>query len=446
MIELMDLLDGHPLLMRAVLPRLEDARRFRTIIDELRGNLGQIDSDIDQTQEKVNATLSFVEDSLPEELRPLLVPLALHERFADSDHIEAMSEQVEQVKTNRAQIDRLMAALATAGLVRDRGQCIYELHPALTGFLRSTILKDADAKVGDSWTRAFVDVMGSLANSYTLRPLHEQRGIFQIHSANFHTARSYTEQLDMEVYFAALTQSLAFYAQNTWNIDGAAHLFQQFAEHRKQHGDKSAEAAAYHQLGRIAQERRDFETAEKWYLKSLEIEEKLSNKAGAATTYHQLGRIAQEQRDFEAAEKLYLKSLQIEEKLGNEAGAAKAHGELGYIAIEQRNLDKAKQEYLKAVSYFESIDDEANASISYHQLGAIAQGRRDFETAETWYLKSLEIKKKIGNEAGAASTYHQLGMIAAKEHEDFETAETWYLKSLEIEEKLNIEVGAATTY
>ncbi len=72
----------------------------------------------------------------------------------------------------------------------------------------------------------------------------------------------------------------------------------------------------------IAQERRDFDEAEKWYLKSLEITEKQGNEHGAASTYHQLGMIAQERRDFDEAEKWYLKSLEITEKQGNEHGAA----------------------------------------------------------------------------------------------------------------------------
>jgi tetratricopeptide (TPR) repeat protein len=446
MVELMDLLDGHPLLMRAVLPRLEGARRARAIIDELRGNLGQLDPAEDQTQEKVNATLRFVEDGLPEELRPLLVPLALHERFADTNMLEEMAKRADQSHVDRAQIDRLMAALSTAGLVRDRAKgVIYELHPALTGFLRSTVLRDADAQVSESWTRAFVDVMGSLANSLAPRPLHEQRGAFQVHRPNFHAALSHAERLDMEDSFAQLTQSLATYAQNTWNLDIAERLYQRLAEHQRARGKQEVEAAAYHQLGIITQERRDLETAEKWYLKSLQINEKLGNEADASATYHQLGIIAAKQRDFETAEKWYSKSLGICEKLGNEAGAASTYHELGTIDQEQHDFDAAEKWYLKSLEIKEKLGNEVGASTTYHQLGRSAQGRRDFGTAEKWYLKSLQISEKIGNEIHAASTYNQLGMIT-QEQGGFETAEKWYLKSLQINEKLGNEAHAADTY
>ena len=386
---LMDMLDGHPLLMRAVLPRLEGGRSAKSILQELQGNLAGGEAGADPTQKKVYATLRFVEEGLPQDLRPLLVPLALHERFVDADYVEAMAKHTGRSDVTRARIDRLLSALATAGLARDRGQAIYELHPALTGFLRSTLLAQVPAAERESWQRGFVDVMGSLADALAPTELHEQRPHFHVHGSNFHAALAMAESLAMDTHFAALTQSLAAYAQNTFNFDSAQRLFERLAEHCRVRGNSGHEAIAYHQLGMIAQERRDFETAERWYLKSLEIEEKRGNEHGAASTYHQLGMIAEERRDFDTAKKWYLKSLEIEEKLGNEHGAAS----------------------------------------TYHQLGRTAEERRDFDTAEKWYLKSLEIEEKHGNEHGAASSYGQLGIMASLRKRFVESAE-WLIKCM----------------
>ena len=77
----------------------------------------------------------------------------------------------------------------------------------------------------------------------------------------------------------------------------------------------------YHQLGMIAQEQRDFASAEQWYRKSLAITEKQGNEHGAASTYHHLGIIAEEQRELAGAEQWYRKALAIEEKQRNEHGA-----------------------------------------------------------------------------------------------------------------------------
>jgi len=403
LVELMNLLDGHPLAMRVILPRLGELSAT-ALVEQLRGRLHELEDHDDPLQARLFAALGFATEALPADLQPLLVPLALHERFVDADYLELMAQQADS-RFDRTTIDRFMNTLEIAGLLRGWGQGVYELHPALTGFLRSRLpVVPADAQ-RDAWRRAFVDVMGSLADALAPKELHEQRVPFHLHGVNFHTALAEAEALGMDAHFAALTQALGFYAQNQWDFASAVRRFEALVEHSKQRGDAEHEAGAYHQLGRIAQERRDFAAAEQWYRKSLAIKEKHGNEHGAASTYHQLGRIAEERRDFAAAKQWYQKSLAISEKHGNEHGAA----------------------------------------ITYHQLGMIAQERRDFAAAEQWYRQSLAIKEKHGNEHGAASTYHQLGIIA-EERRDFAAAEQWYQKSLAIEEKHGNEHGAASAY
>ena len=132
--DLMALLDGHPLAMRALLPGLAEHSAKR-VTDILEGHLGDFPAE-DPAQQKLFATLRFVEETLPERLRPLLVPIGLHERYLEAHLLEQMAKTA-QISHPRADIDQCLAALGTAGLVHDRGQARYELHPALTGFLRS---------------------------------------------------------------------------------------------------------------------------------------------------------------------------------------------------------------------------------------------------------------------------------------------------------------------
>jgi hypothetical protein len=50
----------------------------------------------DEAQAKLFATLSFVEEALPEALKPLLVPLALHERFGLDHGVGHFGEMTSQ--------------------------------------------------------------------------------------------------------------------------------------------------------------------------------------------------------------------------------------------------------------------------------------------------------------------------------------------------------------
>ncbi|MBL8232569.1 MAG: tetratricopeptide repeat protein [Bryobacterales bacterium] len=433
--ELMKQLGGHPLAMRMLLPKLESMSAHE-IGNALRSNLQ--DLGLEEGETRLFATLRFVEQGLTPELRPLLALVGLHEGYVDADYLEAMAKQVDAEWT-RANIDRLLAELGNAGIVKDGGNAVFEMHPLLTSYLRSL-----PALVSEPCQRAFVDVMGRLADHLTPRPLHEQRRPFLLFGPSFHHALALSERLAIDQPFAALTQSLALFAQNSGRWTDASKLFAQLERHRSARGDANGQAGALHQLGMIAQERRDFATARDWYLKSLAIKVKQGNLHGAAISYHQLGIIAQEQRDFATARDWYLKSLAISEKQGIDHIAANTYGQLGIIAQEQRDFATARDWYLKSLEIKEKQGNLHGAASTYHQLGNIALEQRDFATARDWYLKSLAIKEKQGNLHGAAISYHQLGMVA-EEQRDFATARDWYLKSLEIKEKQGNLHGAAST-
>jgi tetratricopeptide (TPR) repeat protein len=441
LVKLMDLLGGHPLAMRAILPRLEKMSAGH-VLSALQSNMASLKQGGDPEQARLFATLAFVEQSLPPELQPLLTLLGMHEGFVTAALLEPMAQQVDAAWT-RARINALMQAMITAGLLRDVGSETYQMHPLLTSYLRHT-QNNEPADNRDSWTHAFVDVMGSVADELAPLELHQQRMPFHLHGQNFYYALAEAERLKMSDHIPALTQSLAFFALNTRNFAAASRLFERLAAHSVSRGNLKGEAAAYHQLGMIAQEQRDFAAAEQ-YRKSLAIKEKQGYEHVAALTYGQFGRLAVEQRDFAAAEEWYRKSLAITEKQGNEHVTAITYHQLGMIAEEQRDFAAAEQRYRKSLAIEEKQGNEHGAAITYHQLGMIAQEQRDFVVAQEWYRKSLAIEEKQGDEHGAAQTYHQLGMIA-EEQRDFAAAEQLYRKALAIKEKQGNEHGAAITY
>jgi hypothetical protein len=305
---LMDLLGGHPLAMRVILPRLE-SRTAAELGAVLRGNLDALGPGGDPLQDRLFATLRFAEESVPPDLQPVLIPLALHEHFLDVNFLEAMAREVDTAWT-RGRIDGFIAILSTAGLLRDRGQAIYEIHPALTGFLRSK-LRAPDASTRDLWCHAFALAMGSVAIALIARPLHEQRGPFAVHAANFESARVEAERGGMARTALGLVSSLADYAQNVWNFDSAERLWKQLADSPLAGEEPTIRAVSYHQLGMVAQDRGDLDAAEKWYLKALEIVEWLGDEPGAAKSYHQLGMVAYLRGDLASAERWCLKALEI---------------------------------------------------------------------------------------------------------------------------------------
>jgi tetratricopeptide (TPR) repeat protein len=433
--KLMDQLAGHPLAMRMVLPKLEGMPAAK-IAAALRSNFVELRLNEQEEQGRLFATLRFVEQGLAEELRPLLGLVGLHEGYMRAYLLEAMAKKLDESWT-RERIDRLVTALGTAGLVRDIGEATDEIHPLLTSFLRSQGYTAQEPS-----ERAFVDVIGALADALTPRELQEQRVPFLLYGANFHYALDLAERMSIDPAVAALIQSLGAYAMNSRSFGDAARLFTRLAENRVKCADAKGEAAAYHQLGCVGEQRRTFEEARAWLLKSIAINEKLGELAIVANSYHVLGSIALALWDLTGAREWSLKSLAINERYGKPRDVAFTYHQLGVIAQNEGELAVAQQWYIKSAAITHSRRNQAG---SYHQLGVIARRQGDLRTARQWLLQSLAISQKDGYSVGVAVTYNELASIA-REERDLQAAKTWYLESLAIQEKQGDRHAAAFTY
>ena len=433
--ELMDKLEGNPLAVRAILLRLNE-RPAEALLADLEDAFEGIEGD--NATKRIQAALSVFELGLNRAFAPALRLLGLHMHYAHADFIGYMLKRVDETEP----FDDCFTALENAGLCRPIGNNIYRLHPAL----RSCLTRLHPATESDQ--RAFVGVLGDLADAFARKELYEYHSVYTLFSACFHQALKLARELDLREDVLVLTQGLAIYAYQSRNFSEAERLNMQRIEAVKEYGRNDlAASSTYNQLGVIAQEGRDFDAAEDWYKKALAIELEQGNEYSAAINYHQLGSVAQDRRDFDAAENWYKKALAIKLKQGNEHGAASTYHQLGMVAHERRDFDAAEDWYKKslAIELKQGNEHGEASACTYHQLGMIAQEKRDFDVAEDWYKKSLVIELKLENEHGAANTYHQLGM-AAQERRDFDAAEDWYKKALAIDLKQGNEYGAAITY
>lgn len=288
--DLIDSLQGHPLMMRAILPRLKHTSA-RNLQQDIRQYVPQADS-TDEVERRLYATLRYVEEGLPAELKPLLYPIGLHAGYVDADDLAAMAQAAGQpFQVQHAQ--RTLELLETAGLVRGLGNNIFELHPALGRYLRARAQQFISGpEQAARWRQSFVDFMAQLAQYFAGKQPHEQRPVFDLHGANFERAQKLAEERQEFALTDALLQARASYAMNRRNLPLAKARFETLAQLCEAHAREDRAAGAYHQLGIVAQERRDFTAAEAWYRKSLPIEERQGNKHGAAISYHQLGRVA----------------------------------------------------------------------------------------------------------------------------------------------------------
>jgi len=294
--------------------------------------------------------------------------------------------------------ESVLEEMGRNGLLRPKGIGIYELHPTLAPFLRkqlvtrlgndglekldnefmqfysvfagqldknvtkgdgnaifATAIEEANflrairlALMDEKWLQVqsiykliyeFYEVRGRIAENNALRErlIHNVGRELQPDAS--------LERISIWMFLLGIE---ANYEQQRNNLVEAESIHKKILNFLLSLGDSSVEpnmSTAYHQLGRIAEERQQFDQAEQWYKKALEIRERLGLERDAANEYHQLGRIAQERQQFDQAEQWYKKALEIFERLGHPPLKVNTLAQIGVL---YRNQNK----FFEAVSWF----------------------------------------------------------------------------------------------
>jgi tetratricopeptide (TPR) repeat protein len=442
-VALVESLHGHPLMMRAILPRLAHTPATE-LTAELDRYIPQAGND-DPVEQRLYATLRYVEDGIPDVLLPLLEPIGLHDGYVDVDYLVEMAACIGQ-PFSPTQVKMAFERLETAGLLRRVDTTNYEMHPALGRYLRIRLLQKAKAETGQrAWESAFCVVIANLAQVYARKQFPEQRPVFMLFSGNFERALELSHAHGKLEEVGKLLHAQGAYAINCRNLPLAEQKFEAYRAICEQRHREDLVAESYYSLGVVAHEQREFKAAEIWYVKALEILERQGNEVHASQTYQELGRLADSRRDFVAAEGWYCKSLEATRRRGDMQGTARVLVNLGTTALGRHDIDVAEGWYRMSLAITERQADDQLDAVAFHQLGIIAEMRKDFDTAEDWYRKALAISERQGNHHLAAKTCQQLGTIS-RFRRDFGGAESWLGKALVIHERQGNEHGAAAIY
>ena len=119
--------------------------------------------------------------------------------------------------------------------------------------------------------------------------------------------------------------------------------------------------------------------ARKRYHETLETFRRMGEAQMEATSWHQLGRVAEEGREWDEAERCYKEALSIREQIRDLPELAKTCNQLAIVAKGAGRLDEAERWYVRAIELFEEVGDKLSPSICYNNLASLllAQNRLD---------------------------------------------------------------------
>ncbi|HEY6539409.1 MAG TPA: tetratricopeptide repeat protein [Ktedonobacteraceae bacterium] len=194
---------------------------------------------------------------------------------------------------------------------------------------------------------------------------------------------------------------------------------------------KKSSAGFYFQLGRVAQEQRQWVRAEDYYQQALPIFIEYNDHNKQAITYYQLGRIAQEQHQWVQAEAYYQQALKIHTILGDSYAIAKTYNQLGKVAQEQRQWVQANAYYQQALRTKIENNDYYSQAPTYNNLGTLAMDQHQWQEAEEYHQKALRIYIEYNDRHNQAKTYNHLGLLAQIQQQ-FQQASQYLLQALQI--------------
>ncbi|WNZ45813.1 tetratricopeptide repeat protein [Leptolyngbya boryana CZ1] len=497
---LMRMLAGYPLAIEVVLANLA-----RQSVGEVLQGLDAADVSLDRTGRRTESILKCVEYShsnLSEEAQKLLLCLAPFSGFIRRDILGLYAQELQQLEPfqNYAfeQFDAAMQEAIDWGLLAPKFEempHLLSIQPVFPYFLR-TKLDQQDERTREALREGFQnhylglgDYYNQLMNSKEAQK--RQLGLFfcKLEYENLYSAlqiclekqgsiaifvylnRHFELTQDIQSNLALaeeVFQAVERYSQ-AWKVDAengeyvytlnlvatcylkvkqyerARQIYQQELDVAQAMGDHYSQARTYYNLGRVAQELRDWTQAETYYQQALQIFIGLNDRYSQAGIYHQLGVVACELREWEQAQSYYQQALQIFIKLNDRYSQAGISYEAGMVVQELREFEQAQSYYQQALQIYVEFNDRYSQARIYHNLGIVAYELREFEQAQSYYQQALQIKVEFNDRYSQARTYHELGMVV-QELREFEQAQSYYQQALQIKVEFNDRYSQARTY
>ena len=489
---LMKVLAGYPLALEVVLPNLKSQSPSQ-VLDALQAADFDLDSGSEDKTKSILKCVEYSHSNLSPDAQRLLICLAPFTGFIYRDGISKYAEQLQKLEPFQdydfANFDAAIQEAINWGLLEgmDEANRLLTIQPIFPYFLK-TKLASLDEATRKALQDGFKNHYQSGAVYYrrfmsSKDPQERQLGIFfcRLEYENLYNALQTClvnqESIDiffcLEQYFSLINDDqsilklsvfvcksqesypleiregeygyqLGFALERMATSFLATKQYQQ-AKHsylkalsvydslsKVEESQKQIwRATDYHQLGRVAEELREYAEAWQNYQQALSLEIEFGDRCSQAVTYRHLGSVAQALREYEVAQQNYQQALSLEIEFGDRCSQASTYGNLGNLALELREHGKAQQNYQQALSIFIEFGDRRSQANTYYCLGSVALELREYEEARQNYQLALVIKIELGDRYSQAMTYHQLGRVAENLGE-FAEAKNNFLQALNI--------------
>jgi DNA-binding SARP family transcriptional activator/tetratricopeptide (TPR) repeat protein len=178
-----------------------------------------------------------------------------------------------------------------------------------------------------------------------------------------------------------------------------------------QAGDRAAQGAALHHLGRVCWRLADYDAALAHFQNALAIRRETHVHADEADTLNSLGNVYQRLGRYRLALEHYEEALAIRRTVGDRAGEGSTLGNIGIIHQRMHRYNQARYYYQQALAIRREVNDRVGEAAVLANLGEVYQRLGRFKQARYRHRQALVIFRAVGDRAGEGYSLANLGEI-----------------------------------
>jgi tetratricopeptide (TPR) repeat protein len=149
----------------------------------------------------------------------------------------------------------------------------------------------------------------------------------------------------------------------------------------------------------------------KLYYESLPLFEKVHNTEGVAKVYNIIGVFKTGSRDYDTAEFYLKRAVDLNLKINNRHGIIENEGNLGYLYEMSGKLAEAEKIYLKLVDELSGMDDKINLPVIYFNLASLFQKKEISDSALYYLGKAINIAEQTRDSSLLCTLFGNTGEI-----------------------------------
>jgi tetratricopeptide (TPR) repeat protein len=176
-------------------------------------------------------------------------------------------------------------------------------------------------------------------------------------------------------------------------------------------GDWSKAGWRAHEVAWIHVTRACTDDAALWADRCAEAWARGGSKREQSTATRMCGRIAQQCKDYDEAERLYQDALAVRRDLGLDKDVALVLNNLGGLARERQEYDTAERYYREALDLARKTDYAEQQMDCIGNLGDLALGREQWAEARQWCEQALVLAQEVGHLELIGSDKYRLARV-----------------------------------